>query len=257
MLYISAVPVAQDLDMGMVEESHPDYDFYQLYFSNADTGHAGSRRDRTYVIASNHRRTVCRHDPWQLRDAIADRMRRKVATLPSDYFCADRCEVQMEAMKVATRRQITFVPERKNLRYLLTPAESGRLRQYEDLYYQKFGKPATQDPDLVCFLGDNPLQWRTWSMQPAAKAIPTMRRNAKTGLWFSPHYKRWLVPREKLAAMGWPVNDAMAEAMNCPCVPSRDVHRAADLVGNAMHFPTVAVAQLIALACFAPLDDQD
>ena len=242
--------------MGMVEETHPDYDFYQLYFSNADTGHAGARRDRTYVIASNHKKTVCRHDPFLLRDAIADRMRRKVATLPSDYFCADRCEVQMEAIKLAARRQLTFLPDENDLRYLLTPAEGGRLRQYEDLYHQKFGKRAAQDPDLVCFLGDNPLVWRTWSMQPTAKAIPTMRRNAKTGLWFSPHYKRWLVPREKLAAMGWPVNDAMAEAMGCPCVPTRDVQRAADLVGNAMHFPTVAVAQLIALACFAPLDDQ-
>ena len=235
----------------MLEDTHPHYDFYQLMFSNADTGHAGSRRDRTYVIGAHSSKTTCRHDPYQLKDAIANRMRKKVATVPSDYFFADTFEVQQDAMQVAARRRIPYRPGEQDLQYLLTPAEQERLRLYKKAFKAEYGQEADQDENLVCFLGDDPRSWRTWSA--TSNAIPTMRRNAKTGLLFSPYHKRWLVPSEKLGAMSWPVNDSMASAMNCPVVPTRDILRAADLAGNAMSFTTVAVAQLIALSCFAPL----
>ncbi|CAE7355942.1 unnamed protein product, partial [Symbiodinium necroappetens] len=241
-----------DLDMGMVEDTHPDFDWYQLFMTPGDTGHRGMARDRTYVVGCHNQRTTCKHDMEQLLQAFSKRMSRKVQTVPSDYFFADQVEVSLEARTLAERRGIEFRPGVFDLTYLLSEAERRRLNRYVSDFQQKFGRDACQDRDLVVFLGDDPDKgWRTWSATSAA--IPTFRRNVRTGLMWSPYWRRWLTPREKLAAMGWPVLPDMAAAMQCSVVPARDVFRAAALAGNAMHFNCVAWAQLLALACTAPM----
>ena len=236
--------------MGMIEETHPSYDLYQLFFSPKDTGHSGAARDRTYVICSHKEKTSCKFDPLEMKEYISNRMIAKVQTKPSDYFLASMVEVQREAEQLAIKRNIPFKPRKLDLTYLLTTREKESLQAYLKAYSQKFGDPSA-DPDLVVFLGDNGSSWKTWSA--TSGQIPTFRRNAKTGLFWSPFLKRFMVAREKLATMGWPVSDCMATGMRCPIIPSHDVMRAADLAGNAMHFTTVATAQLLALTCFGPL----
>ena len=238
--------------MEMVEECHPSYDFYQLFFTNGDTGHAGCARDRTYVIGSHAEKSSCYFDPEECKGLISAYMRKKVQTVPRDYFIAQQHEVRLEAQQIATRRKIPYKPKETDLSYLLTREELKRLKAYERLYKKEFGLDATSDPDLVVFLSDNPDSgWKTWSA--TSGRIPTFRRNVKSGLLWSPCYKRFMVAKEKLAAMGWPVTDNMATAMGCNPVPAADIMRAADLAGNAMHFTTVAAAQLVALSCFRPL----
>ena len=241
--------------MEMLEETHSAYDFYQLFISPADAGHAGTARDRTYVIGCHSSRTTCTYDPELLLGRISRRMRRKVRTRPSDYFFADTIEVALEAKRLAERRGICFQPGERDLSYLLTEAERHRLKAYEDAFRQKFRQEPGNCRDLVVFLSDNPSAgWTTWSA--VSGAIPTFRRNAKHGLMWAPFLRRWMVAREKLACLGWPVLPSMAAAMSSPVVPVRDIARAADLAGNAMHFNAVGLAQLIALSCCSPSEPE-
>ena len=240
------------LDMDMVSDTLPSYDIYQLFFSTRDSGHGGAARDRTYVICAHQDKTSCRFDPPVLKDAISKRMHRKGQTKPSDYFMAQLVEVRQEAERLAVKRGVKYMPKRSDLSYLLTKGERKALKAYESAYREEFGREPSSDPDLVVFLGDSGVGWKTWSAR--SKQVPTFRRNSKTGLFWIPSLRRFMVAREKLACMAWPVTEHMSRSMCCNPIPSQDIHRAADLAGNAMHFTTVGLAQLISLSCFAPLD---
>lgn len=216
------------------------------------TGHGGAARDRTYVICSHKEKTSCKFDPHIMKDMISSRMKSKGQTRPSDYFMAQTVEVQQEAQLLAEKRNIRYRPLSTDLSYLLNDRERNAVKSYESAYAERFGCPADSDPDLVLFLGDSGDKWRTWSA--ASGAIPTFRRNSKTGLFWSPYLKRFLVAREKLACLAWPVTPAMSRSMCCGVIPGQDILRCSALLGNAMHFCTVGVAQLIALSCFGPMD---
>ena len=237
--------------MTMVEDTHPSYDLFQMFLSTSDSGHAGAKRDRTYVICSHQEHTSCTYDPEWMLSLISRRMKSKVQTVPSDYFLATIFEVQQEAQQLAIRRKIPFQPCCNNMEYLLTQREENALRSYEKAYFDEYRRSAKSDPDLIFFLGDNGSTWRTWSAKSGA--IPTFRRNCKSGLFWIPSLGRFLTSQEKLAALSWPVDHHISQAMNCQPVGSQDILRAADIAGNAMHFASVGLAQLLALSCFRPM----
>ena len=241
--------------MEMVSEIHPSYDMYQLFFSPSDTGHAGAARQRTYVIASHVEKTSCKLDPYMIQSEISRCMQRKVKTQPKDYCLADAWEVAADAMALANKKKLAWRPpslgDEVDLRPLLTAREARALKDYEAAYFERFGRPASSDKNLVCFLADNPAYSLTWSA--VSKRLPTLRLNSSTGKLWLPSQQRWMVARERLAAMAWPIHTEMAQAMGCPDIPVRDLRRAGELAGNGMHFTTVAVAQLIALSCFGPI----
>lgn len=187
-----------------------------------------------------------------MKDMISSRMAQKGQTRPSDYYMAQMVEVQQEARQLAEKRNIPYRPFCSDLSYLLNEREQGAVCSYESAYEERFGCPAASDPDLVLFLGDSGGKWKTWSA--ASGSIPTFRRNSKTGLFWSSYLKRFLVACEKLACLAWPVTPAMSRSMCCGPVPGQDILRCSALLGNAMHFTTVGVAQLIALGCFGPMD---
>ena len=247
---------AQDLDMEMMQDVHPSYDMYQLFFDTTLTGHGGAARKRTYIIASRIGSTSCKADPFEVLDFVS-RETSKVQTRPSDYMLADWADVHLEAMKVANNRRVCWSPPSEgsewDLTPLLLPRELQALREYEAQYMMRYGTPAASDRDLVVFLADNPKSRLTWSA--CSKAIPTQRLNSATGKYWAPALRRWLVGRERLAAMGWPVTEAACSAMSCPIIPTRDILRCSLLAGNAMHFNTVSLAQLLALGCFGPGGD--
>ena len=240
--------------MDMVQDIHPSYDWYQLFFETSDTGHAGAARRRTYVIASLRDVTTCKMDPFDMHAAVVKKTS-VIQTRPSDYCLGDYLEVHLDAMQLANRRQLQWSPpppgSEMDLRGLLLPREQTALQVYEAEYMRRYGVPASTDKDLVVFLGSDPTVSLTWSA--VSKAIPTQTTGARSGKFWVPALRRWLVGRERLAAMGWPVTDAAAGAMGCPIIPTRDVMRCSLLAGNAMHFNTVALAQLLALSCFGPL----
>ena len=109
---------------------------------------------------------------------------------------------------------------------------------------------AASDPDLVVHLGDNPENRLIWSAHSGR--IPTLRRGS--GKLYSPFLQRWMVPVEKLSALGFPVTKDTAVAMGVPMLPVADYLRASSVAGNSFHFSTAAVVQLVALSCYRMRD---
>ena len=114
-------------------------------------------------------------------------------------------------------------------------------------YWARFGSDPYSDPNLAIYLGDSGDQWLTWSA--VSGRIPTMRLNS--GLMFFPCARRWMCASERLAALGMPIRKELAEPMGIPRVLIRDERRANFLAGNCMLLPSVAIVQMIALACVA------
>ena len=104
------------------------------------------------------------------------------------------------------------------------------------------------DSNLWVYLGDS-AAYKTWSA--VSGRLPTYRRSS--GLLWSPHYRRWLTGREKLASLGFPVTPAVAMAMGAPMLGVKDTKRAALVAGNAMALSTVGVVELVALCCYRRL----
>ena len=71
---------------------------------------------------------------------------------------------------------------------------------------------------------------------------------------YHPHTQTWMGPKDRLAALGFPVNEETASAMGVPILPIADNLRAASVAGNSFHFMTAAVIQLVALSSFKMRD---
>ncbi|CAE8720142.1 unnamed protein product [Polarella glacialis] len=222
---------------------------WQLWVDAEDGGHNGVSRKRTFVICSRQDRTSCMCDPFELYAAIAARVKKHIATKPSDYVTATDDEILREASHVALVRGVQFRPHELDLTYLLNKRELTCIDDFKSKYAELYpGTSAEDDPDLVCFLGDSTGNRYTWS--GASGKISTFRLNAKTGKYFLPHCKRWLTAGDRLGAMGFPVRQNVAEAMGVPQIPILDAARAGDLAGNAMHINNAAIVQLVAMSCF-------
>ena len=68
--------------------------------------------------------------------------------------------------------------------------------------------------------------------------------------FYNPFKDCWLLPKDKLACLGFPVTPEISAAMSVPTVPIADHFHAASIAGNSFHFSTVAVVQMVALACY-------
>ena len=235
----------------MVEDCHPMHHFYPLTSEPSDFGFNGVARERMWAIGAHTELTTCLEDPFELLDSIRTRVHDSgVTTKISDYLCASKAEVLLDAESVAKRRGVLFDPLNMNLSYILTEREFSTKCQLDCDYYGKFGSPACDNPDLVYHLGDS-AQYRCWSA--TSQKIPTYRVGSKSSLYWLPYHQRWLTGKERLLTMGWPVIPEVADAMGCPMVGASDRQRAQDLAstaGNGFHFQTSGILQLISLSCF-------
>ena len=83
-----------------------------------------------------------------------------------------------------------------DLSYLLSDNETEYVRRYIEAYEERFpGHRAADNPNLCFFLGDNPLHMKTWSATSCK--VPTFRRNAASGKYWFPFYRRWMTNSEK------------------------------------------------------------
>ncbi|CAE8617905.1 unnamed protein product [Polarella glacialis] len=222
------------------------YFLYQLFVDCSDVGRHGATRARTYVFCLHKVRGRYLTDIFELYYALKDRVSETVATRPSDYMIASREDILMEASEIAKVRKKDFRPLDVNLAYLLTDREEGCRQQYDSEYYRRFGKRPATNPDLCYYLRDEPSWSLTWSA--TSKRIPTYRTGSGK-MWF-PFYNRFIVSRDILASMGFPVSQSVALAMGVPQVPMRDPKRAGDLAGNAMHLTSCFMVQICGLVCF-------
>ena len=242
----------EELDVGMIEDLYGgDYNWYQVLAEPEDVGHAGVARKRTYLIGAHSGRTEILHDPFELWHAVSSDLREMVRTRPRDYFVAPRHEVEREAARLAARRGKAYRPRRQDLSYLLTDRELDTMRALSKNYQDCYGRKASEDDDLVAFLGDSYSYTKTWSA--VSNKIPTFRTSVRSGIMWSFKHRRFMTSKEKLVCMGWPVVQPVWEGMEVPPIPAQDIERASDLVGNGMHFTVVGVIQLLALCCFGPL----
>ena len=133
-----------------------------------------------------------------------------------------------------------------DLSYLLNERERENMHLYEDYYLARFQTPAQSDPDLVCYLGDNLRYSCIWSA--TSGAVPTYRCTGGK-LWI-PSLRRWLLPSEKMASLGFPVFAGTANVLGAPVMPLLDTRRADSVCGNSFHLSNAAIVMLCGLACF-------
>ena len=247
---VRSVPT-QDLDMGMVEDTHPDHDFYQMFSEPSDFGFHGTARYRTWVIGCHKERSVCLWDPFELQSKVQKVFNQNVRANVSDYLVASQAELQMEAAMAARQRGRRYQPDSPDLSYLLSDSELDCKRRLDSKYLARFNSPPFQNRQLVYFLGDS-ADYCSWSA--ISKKIPTYRLNQKTSKYWLASCGRWMTSKERLCSMGFPCTVELAQAMQVPLLGARDAARAADLLGNSMHFTSCGILQLIALACFGPID---
>ena len=138
------------------------------------------------------------------------------------------------------------------MKFLLNEREQRAAQWCLDEYARRFGRDGKHDPDLVVHLGDNPASYLCWSGHSGR--LPTFRTGS--GKYYSPFREAWMLPRDKLAALGLPVTPSMARQMSVPGLEVADSLRAASIAGNSFHFGNVAVVHLVALSCFAYIRDE-
>ena len=238
--------------MNMLQDSHPDYEWFQLYTKPAHVGFAATSRDRTYVIGCHTSRSVCLVDPFDMYDAIKASMEDYACTKVGDYLVASEQDLLLEMQDIGRVRNVPHQPGVMDFSHYLTSRELQSKDTLDAKYLKRTGTPASNDRHLVYYLGDSASYTTTWSAH--SQALPTFRLGSASGKYWLPAYQRWLTPRERLVAMGFPVTAETAEAMKVPVVWATDTKRAASILGNCMHFTTAGIFQLVALSCFGPAD---
>ena len=200
--------------MGMVEDTHPDHDFYQLFSEPTDVGFRGLARSRTWVIGAHRQRTTCLYDPFQIQSTLSAAFRANVQAQVSDFLVASPSEIQMEASRVSLQRGIPFLSHEPNLAYLLGKGELSTKQGLDSKYMNLYQQHPMSNNNLVYFLGDS-AAYCSWSA--SSQKIPTYRLNSKSGKYWLPAQQRWMTSKERLCSMGFPCVKEVAESMVCRC----------------------------------------
>ena len=237
----------------MLEDCHPGYHWHQMFSEPADFGFARTARRRTWCIGQHEERSTCLQDPFELLDSITSFFYDKCQCEVRDYLVATDPEVNLELMDMATSMGLSnFVPGRDNNAILLSTREAQTKSDLDAKYFQKMGEPSYRNPNLVYGLGDS-AAFCSWSA--SSGKVPTFRLSTSSAKYWLPAYSRWMTSKERLVAMGFPVVQSMAQALQVPLVGASGRKRAADLIkviGNSMRLQTCGVFQLLALACYGP-----
>ena len=237
--------------MGLMEDTHPDHDFFQLFSEPSDFGFAGIARYRTWVVGAHKQKTTCLQDPFSVHDTLRCWFSENVRASVSDFLVASDTEIQLEASHTALQRGKQYNPAEPDLSYLLSTSERDCKWGLDQKYLQRYSRMPATNKNLCYFLGDT-AQYCTWSA--VSQKIPTYRMNSRLSKYWLPAFGRWMTCKERLCSMGFPCTVEIADTMQVPLLGAKDSWRAADLLGNAMHFTTSGIMQLIALCCFGPAD---
>ena len=116
----------QDLDMGMLEDTHGSHDWHQMFSTPSDFGFCGTARDRTWVIGSHSELTQCRIDPYEVLEAIKCYfIDNEIQCRVSDYLIATEAEVRMEEMEAAQKLKLkNYIPGSSPRSLLLSHREA-------------------------------------------------------------------------------------------------------------------------------------
>ena len=241
---------SQDLDLGMLEDSHPDHHWHQLWSEPADFGFGGTARRRTWVMGAHSELTRPIEDPDDLLASIKASIADDLPCEVHDYLIASDAEINMEAMNVAISQNLSqFSPGSTPMSFLLSLREAKAMVDLDVKYFKRTGQESKTVRNLVYNLGDSG-EWQSWSA--ASGKVPTYRLNQRSSKYWLPCLQRWMTSKERLVSMGFPVCREVASALNCPIIGAADSKRASDLLGNCMHFQSCGIFQLIALSAYGP-----
>ena len=129
--------------------------------------------------------------------------------------------------------------------YLLTEKQHRYLRVLSGRFAAEHGVDAASDDACVFDLGQSDCMPRL----RARGVLPTIR--ASTSKFWSPSRRRWLLQKECLSAMGFPVYRDLAQAAEME-VDVISATAARYSVGNAMHVANVGSVLAFALLATTP-----
>ena len=213
------------------------YDITALHAEPSQVGFSFLRRPRWYHV-------VCLRD-CVATPSLAETYARLTAGLQRSYspswhslvFQASDEELLEEENRTRKQRRMERVAVAStDWRYLLTPDQRGYVDSYIKMVSDRGGDPAESDPNLVFDLSVAP----SYRGPLSFGGLPTLRCNS-TRMW-SPSRRRWLLPAELAAAMGFPVRADLATAARVPVdVLTPTCPRN---LGNAMHVGNVGLVLL-------------
>ena len=222
-------------DVAVLTEMLGDlYWIQHVRVSPSDMGFPFIRRPRLYSVLI--RRAGARPPPDMqcMYAQIVDRMQYEVQPEVSAWaWRAPIDDLLQEENATRTLRGLSCVATPSgDWSYLLTEKQAMRLQTY-----QQCARPGVDLAYATYNLSQNP------QFAGSTTGLPTFKRGS--GRLWSPSRRRWLVRSERLAAMGYPVFQDLANAAR---VPREEValHGPAFAIGNAMHVANVGC--LLALA---------
>eukprot|EP00746_Dinoflagellata_sp_MGD_P070862 gnl/MRDRNA2_/MRDRNA2_28949_c0_seq1.p1 gnl/MRDRNA2_/MRDRNA2_28949_c0~~gnl/MRDRNA2_/MRDRNA2_28949_c0_seq1.p1 ORF type:complete len:478 (+),score=109.27 gnl/MRDRNA2_/MRDRNA2_28949_c0_seq1:84-1517(+) len=234
------------------------YDIYSIDTCPADVGFGLLNRNRRYDVLLHKERTCLLADIPEtykcVKEALGDNGRpwKRLDVFMQQYGSSKLSELLEEERHKAAARGIRCKDSAKkggeNLdwSYLLLQREKTALRDFTKMWKEKYPekKDPSEDPNCIFHIGDNPLKRLVWS---ATGTIPTFRRGG--GLYWMPYYRRWILPKERLALMGFPIYPALAKASGVDVMKVENMKQAKMMAGNAMHLPNAGAILAVTLAC--------
>ena len=128
--------------------------------------------------------------------------------------------------------------------YLLNPFEKDRLKRYIRKWKLLHGQDPRSDANAIFHLQDDPDVRTCWS---SSGHFPSLRKSM--GILWHAQSETTILPRERLALMGWPVYPMLAEAAGITPFNFPDLKRASRYAGNAYHVSMYGVWMAVCLAC--------
>jgi site-specific DNA-cytosine methylase len=246
------------------------YHMYSIETEPADVGFGLLRRPRRYDVLIHKKKAQLLADIPETYAALqkavgehGDAGRRPWKRLDSfvhAYGASKNKELLDEERHIAEQRGKRCKDTAKNGAksvdwfYLLLEREQKAVRDSTRMWKEKYPdqKDPSEDPSCIFHIGDNPLKRLVWS---AGGTIPTFRRGG--GFYWMPYYRRWILPKERLALMGFPVYPDLAKASGVPVMEIEDQRKAKMMAGNAMHLANAGAILAVTLACVQVVNDKD
>lgn len=225
----------------------------------SDVGFGLLKRPRRYDVLTHKKKTERLADITETYDALKKalgdsepigRTWKRLDSFMNAYGSAKNKELLAEERHLAEQRGIVCKDSSKKGKnldwtYLLNKREKGALKEFTRLWNLRGDKKdPSEDPNCIFHLGDNPQKRCVWSVNGH---IPTFRRGG--GMYWMPYHRRWIMPKERLALMGFPVYPDLAKASGVDVLPIENRNKAKMMAGNAMHLANAGAILAVTLAC--------
>lgn len=238
-------------DVGLLKETlGHKYFIFSIHVDPKDAGFMDViYRKRRYDILVHRRRCQLAGNPEKvygaLRRALGGlRVKRNAALLASkaelaeeeDYFCQKR----------GIKNRQTALKGKPDWTYILLKREKKAAKDFDKRWKRQHSEHGKNNLGCWFHLGDNPIKRVVQSTKTGV--WPTFRRGG--GIMWSPGLRRWITPRERLAAMGFPAYRHLEQALGVTfrlALQEASSGSLRQMAGNAMHLANAGLVLLAAL----------